>query len=72
LSGGRKPATEATARRNREAVAALPQENEFDLADASRGLVARFEPAVVKSAEGRLVWDQESYGFLHHAVSENV
>ena len=64
MSPEHKPATEITARRNREAAASLPPEREDDLADASRGLVAAFEPAVVKAANGRVVWDMESYAFL--------
>jgi linear primary-alkylsulfatase len=64
LNPERKPATEATARRNRDAAAALPPENETDLADATRGLLARFEPALVRDAEGKVVWDQEGYKFL--------
>ncbi len=50
--------------RNREAAAALPPVEDEDFADASRGLVAAFEPATVTSKSGRVVWDQESYGFL--------
>ncbi|HET7120478.1 MAG TPA: alkyl sulfatase dimerization domain-containing protein [Solirubrobacterales bacterium] len=72
MTSGRKPATAATARRNREAAAALPPENESDLADATRGLVARFEPAVVKGPGGRVVWDQESYGFLGEDCPETA
>ena len=64
MSAARKPATQATARRNREAAAALPPEREEDLADASRGLLARFEPARVEAGDGRVVWDLESYAFL--------
>ncbi|HET9197609.1 MAG TPA: alkyl sulfatase dimerization domain-containing protein [Solirubrobacterales bacterium] len=60
----RKPATEVTARRNREAAASLPPERPDDLDDAERGLVARFEPARVESADGRVVWDLDSYSFL--------
>ena len=60
----RKPASEITARRNREAAAALPPESAEDLADAERGLVARFEPARVEGAGGRIVWDLDSYAFL--------
>jgi alkyl sulfatase BDS1-like metallo-beta-lactamase superfamily hydrolase len=59
-----KPATAVTARRNREAAASLPPEREDDLSDASRGLVAAFEPAVVTDASGRVVWDMASYDFL--------
>ena len=56
MSSGRKPASEITARRNREAAAALPPESAEDFADAERGLVARFEPARVEGAgrQGRL------------------
>jgi alkyl sulfatase BDS1-like metallo-beta-lactamase superfamily hydrolase len=64
MSPQHKPATGITAGRNREAAASLPPEREDDLADATRGLVAAFEPAVVKDASGRVVWDMDSYGFL--------
>jgi alkyl sulfatase BDS1-like metallo-beta-lactamase superfamily hydrolase len=64
MSSPPKPATDVTARRNREAAASLPPERDEDLADATRGLVAAFEPAIVKDANGRVVWDMESYGFL--------
>jgi linear primary-alkylsulfatase len=59
-----KPATEATAQRNREAAASLPPIEGEDFAEASRGLVATFEPAVVENAAGDVVWDMESYDFL--------
>jgi linear primary-alkylsulfatase len=72
VSGARKAATEATVRRNREAAAALPPEREEDLADASRGLVARFEPARVEGADGRVVWDLESYAFLAEDCPETA
>jgi alkyl sulfatase BDS1-like metallo-beta-lactamase superfamily hydrolase len=35
-----------------------------DFAEARRGLVAPFEPARIENAEGRTVWELESYGFL--------
>ncbi|HEX3238625.1 MAG TPA: alkyl sulfatase dimerization domain-containing protein [Solirubrobacterales bacterium] len=64
MSAGRKPATPVTAARNREAAAALPSDDEQDFADATRGLVAPFEPAVVDGPKGRPAWDLESYDFL--------
>jgi alkyl sulfatase BDS1-like metallo-beta-lactamase superfamily hydrolase len=64
VSAGRKPATPVTAARNREAAAALPSDDEQDFADATRGLVAPFEPAVVDGPKGRPAWDLESYDFL--------
>jgi alkyl sulfatase BDS1-like metallo-beta-lactamase superfamily hydrolase len=60
----RKAASEITARRNHEAAAALPPDGGEDLAEAERGLVARFEPARVEGAGGRVVWDLDSYDFL--------
>jgi linear primary-alkylsulfatase len=64
MSGARKPATAITARRNREAAAALPFADEEDFAEASRGLIASFDPATIAGANGRTVWDMESYDFL--------
>lgn len=64
MGAGRKPATEATARRNREAAASLPPDVATDLEEARRGLVAPFEPARVEAESGRTVWELESYGFL--------
>jgi alkyl sulfatase BDS1-like metallo-beta-lactamase superfamily hydrolase len=63
MSGARKPATDLTAARNREALASLPAENE-DFEDARRGLVAEFEPARVLREDGRTAWELESYDFL--------
>jgi len=63
MTAPRKPATEATARRNREAAASLPQ-GEQDFADATRGLVAPFDPARVEGADGKAVWDLAAYDFL--------
>lgn len=60
----RKPATELTTLRNREAAASLPPREDEDFAEATRGLVAAFEPATVKGEKGNVVWDLESYDFL--------
>jgi linear primary-alkylsulfatase len=68
----RKPASELTARRNREAAAALPPDGGEDLAEAERGLVARFEPPRVEAAGGRVVWDLESYDFLAEECPETA
>ncbi|HEY8501757.1 MAG TPA: MBL fold metallo-hydrolase, partial [Solirubrobacterales bacterium] len=64
MTAPRKPATDLTARRNREAAASLPPLEDEDFAEASRGLVATFEPATVTGEAGNVVWDMESYGFL--------
>lgn len=72
MSALRKPATAITARRNREAAAALPFADEQDFADAVRGLVARFEPATVQGEGGRTVWDLEPYDFLEGEAPDTV
>jgi alkyl sulfatase BDS1-like metallo-beta-lactamase superfamily hydrolase len=64
VSEGHKPATEHTAARNREALASLPQSDGEDFAEARRGLVAPFEPPVVKTERGRAAWELASYDFL--------
>jgi len=35
-----------------------------DFEDADRGWIAALEPAVVTAADGRVVWDNDAYGFL--------
>ncbi|MFI5618652.1 alkyl/aryl-sulfatase [Streptomyces sp. NPDC051567] len=35
-----------------------------DFADADRGFVAAASPAVVRAADGRVVWDNDAYAFL--------
>jgi alkyl sulfatase BDS1-like metallo-beta-lactamase superfamily hydrolase len=72
LSADRKPASEATARRNRETAAALPPEVSEDLAEAERGLIARFEPAHLESEGGKVVWDLDSYAFLAEDCPETA
>ncbi len=72
MTAHRKPASEATARRNREAAAALPPDGSEDRAEAERGLVARFEPARVEDADGRVVWDLDSYAFLEGEAPETA
>jgi len=72
VSSPRKPATAITARRNREAAATLPFADEEDFAEATRGLVARFEPATVTGADGNQVWDLESYAFLAGEAPDTV
>jgi alkyl sulfatase BDS1-like metallo-beta-lactamase superfamily hydrolase len=35
-----------------------------DMAAAQRGFIAALEPDVVRAADGRVVWDNDTYGFL--------
>jgi len=43
-----------------------------DFAEARRGLVAPFDPPRVESADGRVVWELESYEFLQEECPETV
>jgi alkyl sulfatase BDS1-like metallo-beta-lactamase superfamily hydrolase len=42
----------------------LPFDDTADFEDARRGFIGRLDPCVVRGADGRVVWDNESYGFL--------
>ena len=43
---------------------ALPFGDTQDFDDARRGFIGRLEPCTVRAADGRVVWDLESYRFL--------
>jgi alkyl sulfatase BDS1-like metallo-beta-lactamase superfamily hydrolase len=42
----------------------LPFSDTADFDDADRGFIGALEPCVVKAADGRVVWDNDVYGFL--------
>ncbi len=42
----------------------LPFHDRTDFEDADRGFVGALDPCVVTDAQGRVVWDNEAYGFL--------
>ncbi|WP_328911141.1 MBL fold metallo-hydrolase [Streptomyces sp. NBC_00234] len=42
----------------------LPFHDTTDFENADRGFVAALKPAVVKGDDGRVVWDNDAYGFL--------
>ncbi|HEX4813120.1 MAG TPA: alkyl sulfatase dimerization domain-containing protein [Nonomuraea sp.] len=37
----------------------------FHAADADRGFIAKLAPAVIRTADGRVIWDGDSYEFVH-------
>jgi alkyl sulfatase BDS1-like metallo-beta-lactamase superfamily hydrolase len=45
-------------------MSALPFHDRQDFEDADRNLIAKLDPAVIEDATGRVVWDNEAYGFL--------
>jgi alkyl sulfatase BDS1-like metallo-beta-lactamase superfamily hydrolase len=42
----------------------LPFEDRTDFEDADRGMIGALEPCVVKDADGRVVWNNDAFGFL--------
>ena len=49
---------------NRNHLSNLPFSDTADFEDADRGFIGALEPCVVKAADGRVVWDNDTYSFL--------
>ena len=58
------PPTATTTSAHARFAASLPLSDTADFADADRGFLGALEPGVVKAADGRVVWDNDSYAFL--------
>lgn len=67
-----KPPTDAIAAANRAHTASLPFADTRDFDDADRGFIAALEPCVVTAADGRVVWDNDSYNFLNGDAPDSV
>ncbi|MHA7666574.1 alkyl/aryl-sulfatase [Mycolicibacterium sp. HS_4_1] len=67
-----KPPTDAIAAANRAHTASLPFADTRDFDDADRGFIAALEPCVVAAADGRVVWDNDSYSFLDGDAPDSV
>ncbi|WP_090932028.1 alkyl/aryl-sulfatase [Nonomuraea jiangxiensis] len=52
-------------------MADLPFGDRRDFEDADRGFLAKLDPTVIKTADGRVVWD-DSYGFLREDCPETA
>ena len=50
----------------------MPFSDTADFEDASRGLIGRLDPCVVRAADGRVVWDNGTYGFLAGEAPDSV
>jgi linear primary-alkylsulfatase len=49
-----------------------PFDDTRDVEDARRGFVAALEPGVVRAEDGRVVWDNDSYGFIGGEAPDSV
>src|SRR4051812_28042987 len=59
-----KPPTAVIESAHAEHLDGLPFADSRDFADADRGFLAALQPGVVEAADGRVVWDNDAYGFL--------
>lgn len=50
----------------------LPFDDTRDFADADRGFIAALSPCVITAADGRVVWDNDSYDFLEGEAPTSV
>lgn len=61
---GTRPVAAGVRASNAALRASLPFDDTTDFEDAARGLLGRLDPCIIRDAEGRVVWDNASYGFL--------
>jgi alkyl sulfatase BDS1-like metallo-beta-lactamase superfamily hydrolase len=70
-SAGRATPTVRAA--NEALLATLPFGDDQDVEDAQQGFVGRLDPCVIRAADGRVVWDNESYrAFLYGPAPATV
>ena len=67
-----KPASPAIIAQHRQLQGSLPFADRQDFDDAHRGFIAALEPGVVRAADGRVVWDNDSYDFLAGDAPDTV
>ncbi|MGA5462745.1 alkyl/aryl-sulfatase [Mycobacterium sp. NPDC050041] len=59
-----KPPTAVIESAHAQHLTSLPFDDTRDFEDADRGFIAAMQPCVVTAADGRVVWDNDSYSFL--------
>lgn len=59
-----KPVSAAVESAHRHQRSTLPFDDTADFDDADRGFIAALTPCVITAADGRVVWDNDSYTFL--------
>ncbi len=67
-----KSVSPAIASANAGHVGSLPFDDTADFADADRGFLGALEPCVITAADGRVVWDNDSYNFLDAPAPPSV
>ncbi|MFJ8973140.1 MULTISPECIES: alkyl/aryl-sulfatase [unclassified Streptomyces] len=72
MSSASKPAQPFIVQQQAELRERLPFSDRQDFEDATRGLIARREPNAVTAADGRVVWDNDTYAFLDDDCPDTV
>ena len=67
-----KAATPVIESANEQQLGLLPFTDTTDFADADRGFIAALDPCVITAADGRVVWDNDAYGFLRDDAPPSV
>jgi alkyl sulfatase BDS1-like metallo-beta-lactamase superfamily hydrolase len=67
-----KPPTAVVESAHRKNLTVLPVDDTTDFDDADRGFIGALSPCVIKSADGRVVWDNDAYSFLTGPENENA
>ncbi|KDE99612.1 alkyl sulfatase [Mycolicibacterium aromaticivorans JS19b1 = JCM 16368] len=67
-----KPPSAVIEAAHAEHLESLPFEDTADFEAADRGFIAALTPCVVKAADGRVVWDNDAYGFLNGDAPTSV
>ena len=67
-----KPVAATIASAHAGHLAALPFDDTVDFADADRGFLGSLRPCVITAADGRVVWDNDAYGFLEGPAPDTV
>ena len=67
-----KAATPVIESANAEQRGLLPFADTADFTDADRGFIAALDPCVITAADGRVVWDNDAYGFLRDDAPPSV
>lgn len=72
MANTRKPPSATIIEQQRKLLDSLPFSDTQDFDDATRGLVARRQPNAVKTEDGTVLWDNDTYGFLEGDAPETV
>jgi len=64
--------TQAISDQQQDLLRMLPFSDAGDIEAADRGLIATLDPGVVTHADGRTVWDNDSYAFLRGDAPDSV